>query len=51
LESKDSLAMIPRMQHDFIDGLVELSLQQVNRIPNYIGRLFDLLFVCATIFT
>jgi len=36
--------MIPRMQHDFIDGLVELSLQQVNRIPNHIGFL-DLIFV------
>jgi len=45
LESKDSLAMIPRMQNDFIDGLVELSLQQVNRIPNHIGRLLDLIFV------
>jgi len=45
LESKDSLKMIPRMQNDFIDGLVELSLQQVNRIPNHIGRLLDLIFV------
>jgi len=45
LESIDSLAMIPRMQNDFIDGLVELSLQQVNRIPNHIGRLLDLIFV------
>jgi len=41
LESKDSLTMIPRMLNDFIDGLVELSLLQVNRIPNHIGRLLD----------
>jgi len=33
------------MQNDFIDGLVELSLRQVNRIPNHIGRLLDLIFV------
>jgi len=45
LESKNSLTMIPRMQNDFIDVLVELSLQQVNRIPNHIGRLLDLIFV------
>jgi len=48
LESMDSLAMIPRMQHDFIDSLVELSLQQVHRIPNHIGRLLDLIFVVDT---
>jgi len=45
LESKDSWAMIPRVQHDFIDGLLELSLQQVNMIPNHIGLLLDLIFV------
>jgi len=39
------LAMIPRMQHDLIDGLAELSVQQVNRIPNYIGHLLDLILV------
>jgi len=32
LESKNSLTMIPRMQNDFIDVLVELSLQQVNSL-------------------
>jgi len=33
------------MQNDFIDGLVELSLQKVNRIPNHIGRILDLISV------
>jgi len=33
------------MQNNFIGGLVELSLQQVNRIPNHIGRLLELIFV------
>jgi len=37
--------MIPTLQNDFIDGLVELSLPQVNRIPNHIGRLLDLIVV------
>jgi len=41
----DSLVAIPLSVHDFIDGLFELSLQQVSFIRNSLKRQLDLVFV------
>lgn len=44
---KQSNILLPLAQHDFIDGLLDLSLSQVNYIPNSLGRLLDLCFVTS----
>jgi len=41
----DSRVAIPLSVHDFVDGLLELSLQQVSFIRNSLNRLLDLVFV------
>jgi len=37
--------LLPSTQHDFLDGLLDISLSQVNHILNLLGRLLDLCFV------
>jgi len=39
--------LLPLAQHDFIDGLLDLSLSQVNYIRNSLGRLLDLCLVTS----
>jgi len=43
--STDSLVSTPLSDHDFVDGLLELSLQQVSFIRNSLNRQLDLVFV------
>jgi len=43
--STDSLVSTPLSVHDFVDGLLELSLQQVSFIRNTLNRQLDLIFV------
>jgi len=43
--STDSLLSTPLSDHDFVDGLLELSLQQVSFIRNSLNRQLDLVFV------
>ncbi|XP_070069982.1 uncharacterized protein [Drosophila takahashii] len=50
----DLAALVPSDQNDFLDGLIALSLGQVNSIPNQNGRFLDLIFVsdfCDTTIT
>jgi len=44
---KQSNILLPLAQHDFIDGLFELSLSQVYYIPNSLGRILDLCLVTS----
>jgi len=41
----DSLVALPLSVHDFVDGLLEISLQQVSFIRNSLNRQLDLVFV------
>jgi len=43
--STDSLVSTPLSVHDFVDGLLELSLQQVSFVLNSLNRQLDLVFV------
>jgi len=43
--STDSLVSTPLSDHDFVDGLLELSLQQISFIRNSLNRQLDLVFV------
>jgi len=43
--STDSLVSTPLSVHDFVDGLLELSLQDVSFIRNSLNRHLDLVFV------
>jgi len=43
--STDSLVPTPLSDHDFVDGLLELSLQQVSFIRNSLNGQLDLVFV------
>jgi len=43
--STDLLVSTPLSVHDFVDGLLELSLQQVSFIRNSLHRQLDLVFV------
>jgi len=43
--STDSLVSTSLSDHDFVDGLLELSLQQVSVIRNSLNRQLDLVFV------
>jgi len=39
--------LLPSTQHDFLDGLLDISLSQVNHVLNFLGRLMDLCFVSS----
>jgi len=39
--------LLPSTQHDFLDGLLDISLSQVNHVLNLLGRLLDLCFVSS----
>jgi len=43
--STDSLVSTPLSDHDFVDGLLELSIQQVSFIRNSLNRQLDLVYV------
>jgi len=43
--STDTLVSTPLSDHDFVDGLLELSLQRVSFIRNSLHRQLDLVFV------
>ena len=44
----DSLSLIPDNSHEFINGLSNLSLEQINPVCNIINRTLNLLFVLDT---
>jgi len=39
--------LLPSTQHDFLAGLLDISLSQVNKALNSLGRLLDLCFVSS----
>jgi len=39
--------LLPSTQHDFLDGLLDISLSQVNNVLNLLGRLLHLCFVSS----
>jgi len=39
--------LLPSTQHDFLDGLVDISLSHINNVLNLLGLLLDLCFVSS----
>jgi len=39
--------LVSSTQHDFLDGLLDISLSQVNHVLNFLGRLLELCFVSS----